>query len=107
MWSDALSTSTARSLPAQPLTPSGAEFEHYYFTLEAAIGGLGVAVAPWHLVIDDIRAGRLIAPLGFCDSGYQYVAQHRPQTRGRLDYFCKWLTEQARDTPRPTVPPKT
>jgi DNA-binding transcriptional LysR family regulator len=46
----------------------GPEFEHYYFTLEAAVAGLGVAIAPWHLVMDDIRAGRLVAPLGFDES---------------------------------------
>ncbi|MBI1906945.1 MAG: LysR family transcriptional regulator [Rhodocyclales bacterium] len=85
-----------------PLALQGGQaFEHYYFTLEAAIGGLGICIAPWHLVIDDIRAGRLLAPLGFQESGYRYVAQRRRQTNRKLDRFCEWLKVQARETPAP------
>lgn len=83
------------------LPQTGPEFEHYYFTLEAAIGGLGICIGPWHLVIDDIRAGRLIAPLGFQESGYHYVAKRRRQRDKRLDRFCAWLKEQAQETPTP------
>jgi LysR family glycine cleavage system transcriptional activator len=77
------------------------EFEHYYFTLEAAVAGLGIAVAPWHLVMDDIHAGRLVAPLGFQESDYQYVARRRGDANPRLDIFCDWLEQQARETPGP------
>ena len=93
MWADSLDC----SVPMQ----AGQEFEHYYFTLEAAIGGLGICIAPWHLVMDDIQAGRLVAPLGFQESGYHYVAKRRQQTNRKLDKFCAWLLEQARDTPTP------
>jgi DNA-binding transcriptional LysR family regulator len=94
MWCE----STGRALPAR----AGPAFEHYYFTLEAAVGGLGICIAPWHLVIDDIRAGRLVAPLGFQESGYQYVAKRRLDSPDRkLDKFCAWLAAQARDTPLP------
>jgi LysR family glycine cleavage system transcriptional activator len=94
MWCE----STGCALPAR----DGPEFEHYYFTLEAAGGGLGICVAPWHLVIDDIRAGRLVAPLGFQESGYQYVAKRRHGTPNRrLEKFCAWLAVQARETPMP------
>ena len=79
----------------------GPTFEHYYFTLEAAVAGLGVAIAPWHLVMDDIRAGRLVAPLGFDESAYQYVARRRGDTDARLDTFCGWLAQQAREMPVP------
>lgn len=93
MWADSLGC----VLPAS----SGQEFEHYYFTLEAAISGLGIGIAPWHLVMDDIHAGRLVAPLGFHESGYQYVAKRRQQRNGKLDKFCVWLQAQARETPSP------
>lgn len=93
MWSDSMGI----TLPAK----AGQEFEHYYFTLEAAVGGLGICIAPWHLVIDDIRAGRLVAPLGFRESGYRYVAKRSRQPNSRLDRFCAWLQEQARETPAP------
>jgi DNA-binding transcriptional LysR family regulator len=40
--------------------------EHFYLSLQAAAAGLGVAMGPQLLVQDDIAAGRLVAPLGFC-----------------------------------------
>lgn len=80
---------------------AGPAFEHYYFTLEAAVGGLGVCIAPWHLVMDDLRAGRLVAPLGFEESAYQYVARRRAGPHARLDSFCGWLQQQAREMPVP------
>jgi LysR family transcriptional regulator, glycine cleavage system transcriptional activator len=48
------------------------EFEHFYFSLQAAVAGLGVAIGPWHLVQDDIAAGVLAAPLGFLADGSSY-----------------------------------
>jgi LysR family glycine cleavage system transcriptional activator len=83
----------------------GPVFEHYYFTLQAAVAGLGVCVAPWHLVADDVLAGRLLAPLGFCGSGYHYVAKRRPESDSAsnptLNLFCHWLQAQAALTPLP------
>jgi DNA-binding transcriptional LysR family regulator len=79
----------------------GREFEHYYFTLEAAIAGLGICIAPWHLVIDDIRSGRLIAPLGFSASTYRYVARRSRKQDKKLDLFCHWLQSLAALSPLP------
>lgn len=47
-------------------------FEHFYFSLQAAVAGLGVAIGPWHLVRDDIEAGLLVAPQGFVEDGSHY-----------------------------------
>ena len=54
--------------------PQGTEqsFEHFYFSLQAAVAGLGVAIGPWHLVRDDLDSGLLAAPLGFVEDGSQY-----------------------------------
>lgn len=93
MWGDSL------GYPCEPQT--GSTFEHYYFTLEAAINGLGICIAPWHLVTGDILAGRLVAPLGFQESRYFYVAKHRRQKSKRLDRLCEWLQIQAQATPMP------
>jgi DNA-binding transcriptional LysR family regulator len=80
---------------------AGVEYEHFYYMLEAATGGLGVGIAPWPLVIDDIRAGRLIAPFGFVPSGHAYVVA-RPLRRNRkADAFCRWLAAEAALTPPP------
>ena len=98
MWGAAAGATVPLPTPSQ----AGPEFEHYYFTLEAAVRGPGVAVAPWHLVMDDVQAGRLVAPLGFVASGYDYVVRRR--TSGplpRLDVFCAWLQAQAAATPAP------
>ena len=84
-----------------PPVAEGREFEHYYFTLEAAIAGLGICIAPWHLVIDDIRSGRLIAPLGFNASTYRYVARRSRKQDKKLDLFCGWLQNQAALSPLP------
>lgn len=85
-------------------TPAGPVFEHYYFTLQAAVAGLGICVAPWHLVADDVQTGRLLAPLGFCDSGYQYVAKRHAQRNQKLDRFGAWLQEQSAQAPLPFKP---
>lgn len=57
----------------QPI-PDAAEqtFEHFYFSLQAAVSGLGVAIGPWHLVRDDLDTGVLTAPLGFVEDGSRY-----------------------------------
>ncbi|KQN52318.1 LysR family transcriptional regulator [Serratia sp. Leaf50] len=67
------------------------EFEHFYFMLEAAIAGLGVAIAPWPLVAEDVKAGRLQAPCGFIESGLSYVALRRQKQNRKADIFCRWL----------------
>ncbi len=59
---------TGRSMP----TMEGQCFEHFYFSLQAAVAGLGVAIGPWHLVKDDIQSGVLAAPSGFVEDGSRY-----------------------------------
>lgn len=57
----------------------GQGFDHLYYLMEAAVAGLGIAIAPRLLVEDDLRSGRLVAPWGSI------------QTPARL---CLWLTNQ-------------
>jgi DNA-binding transcriptional LysR family regulator len=80
-----------------PMTERPAtEYEHLYFMLEAAMAGLGVGIAPWPFVFDDIRAGRLAAPHGFIDSGKDYVALRRARRHRKSALFCEWLQAEAR-----------
>ncbi|WP_448955921.1 LysR family transcriptional regulator [Labrys neptuniae] len=71
------------------------EYEHFYFMLEAARAGLGVCVAPWPYVSEDIHFGRLEAPMGFLDSGHDYVALRRARRNRKSSLFCDWLRAEA------------
>lgn len=79
------------------VTENATEFEHFYFMLEAAVGGLGVCIAPWPLVADDIAAGRLMAPFGFIESGQDYVALRRRRRNKKAATFCHWLQDAAEE----------
>lgn len=70
-------------------------YEHYYVTLEAAQKGLGICVAPWHLVADDLAAGRLVAPFKFVPSGLDYLAMCRHDARPSVMQVFAWLRQQA------------
>ncbi|MHA6203090.1 LysR family transcriptional regulator [Dyella soli] len=58
---------------AEPATHPAHGYPHLYHLLEAAVAGRGVAIAPAHLVADDLASGRLIAPWGFQDTAAQWV----------------------------------
>lgn len=51
----------------------GQTFDHFYFSLQAAVAGLGVAIGPKRQVQDDLSSGLLCAPLGFLKDGSRYV----------------------------------
>ncbi|AWB08477.1 LysR family transcriptional regulator (plasmid) [Azospirillum humicireducens] len=68
-------------------------FDHYHMTIEAALNSLGIAIAPWHLVAEDVACGRLRAPFGFVDSSYVYAVQVFRPGRPKTDHFVKWLKE--------------
>lgn len=79
-----------------PLPNGGREFEHFYFLLEAATAGLGMAIAPEVLVQDDLRANRLLAPFDFQPSGQTYVALTPTRPTNDTVLFVDWLAENAR-----------
>lgn len=70
------------------------EFEHYSFAIEAAANGLGVCVAPHHLVADDLESGRLLAPLGFVATGYRYVLRRSHPWQAKTDRFTDWMKRE-------------
>lgn len=70
----------------------GQDFEHLYYLLEAAVAGLGVAIAPQPLVADDLRAGRLAAPWGFCETQAALALWvPRRAADGRAEQLAGWL----------------
>jgi DNA-binding transcriptional LysR family regulator len=81
----------AQGLEEKPLH-LGQGFEHLYYLLEAAVAGLGVAIAPQQLVADDLAAGRLVAPWGFVDTPAR-LALWVPTRRNdrRAERLAEWL----------------
>lgn len=66
-------------------------YEHFYFCLQAAADGLGVALGSYPLVMDDLKRGRLVAPLGFVSSGHHYVALMPQNSTAQALAFYHWL----------------
>lgn len=81
----------------------GTGFDHLYYLLEAAVAGLGIAIAPRQLVADDIAAGRLIAPWGFVRTGATWVLCERARAPnpglGRLVAWLRAELEQPTQAP--------
>jgi DNA-binding transcriptional LysR family regulator len=80
----------------------GQGFEHLYYLLEAAVAGLGIAIAPEPLVADDLRAGRLAAPWGFSETPAQ-LALWVPKRAadGRARSLAQWLRDELKRSGRP------
>jgi len=74
----------------------GEGFPHLYYLLEAAVAGLGVAIAPEALVTADIVAGRLIAPWGFVATEARWCLCHRRGSgqEARLARLAAWLKRE-------------
>ncbi|MBU4433980.1 MAG: LysR family transcriptional regulator [Alphaproteobacteria bacterium] len=102
-WSD-----WARKMPGDLPNPvSEQEFDHYFYLIEAAAAGLGVAVGPWAFVQRDLASGRLTAPLGFI-AGEASIVALTPLSGAspRAVLFRDWLVEEGRTTPRPPPSPE-
>lgn len=73
----------------------GQGFEHLYYLLEAAVAGLGIAIAPEPLVADDLHAGRLAAPWGFSETPAQLALWiPRRAVDGRAQQLAQWLKNE-------------
>lgn len=73
----------------------GQAFEHLYYLLEAAVAGLGVAIAPQPLVADDLKAGRLAAPWGFTSTRAALALWvPRRAADGRAEQLAQWLRQE-------------
>lgn len=72
-------------------------FEHFYFSLQAAAAGVGVAIGPWQLVREEIESGVLTAPLGFvADGSAYYLLSPTPARAGSpAALLAQWLRAQA------------
>jgi len=93
VWSHWAKRSAARGLDVT----RGPRFEHYYFLLEAAVNGLGVALVPEPLAAEDLKLGRLVAPLGFIPSGraYHLLVPQALRDATKIKAFGTWLLSQS------------
>jgi DNA-binding transcriptional LysR family regulator len=88
-------------LAAHPSMPRPAEiryYDHHFLVVEAASAGLGVAMSPLVLAIDDIERKRLVAPAGFDFDGSHYglIWTGAQPLAGRARALSQWLQEQVR-----------
>lgn len=91
-WSD-WARASGRDLAEAP----SQRFEHFYFSLQAASAGVGVAIGPWQLVRDEIDAGLLEAPFGFVADGSAYHLLSPAPIAPDSDaaHLLDWLRSQA------------
>lgn len=89
------------ALAGVELPPGGERrFAHVHFAMDAALAGLGVANMPWPLVVDEVAAGRLVAPLGFhrAESAFALLVTPGADSRA-LRRFRDWLVAEGLKVP--------
>lgn len=84
-----------------PDPPAVQVFEHNSYMLEAAVAGLGIAIAPWSFAGADIALGRLMAPFGFRELPMRFAFIQPGAGNPLADAFGKWLQRQGRLAARP------
>lgn len=100
-WSHWLDAAGAHAL--KPLRHL--EFEHAYLQIEAAVNGLGVALAPLALIEADIAAGRLVCPIDVPDwhaGTFELIVSKDRESIAAVGAFRDWIIRTARgETPAP------
>jgi len=79
----------------------GPRFNQATLTLEAAVGGMGVAMARKSLIAGDFEAGRLVRVLPLeapTIYAYYFVCLPENAARPALSQFCDWLIDEADDS---------
>lgn len=71
------------------------QFDHLHFVLQAAVDGLGFALAPVSLIAHDMAAGRLVSPLPELRMA---LSRHyfglAPNAAPETQHFVQWLMEE-------------
>jgi LysR family glycine cleavage system transcriptional activator len=76
-------------------------FEHFYFAIQAALAGVGVAMCPLALVTDEVLNGRLVAPITspvLASRGYFVYAPAASNDAPAIVALRKWLTKAGHAT---------
>jgi LysR family glycine cleavage system transcriptional activator len=80
-----------------------ARFEHMFFALEAALDGLGIALMPSALVVDDLAAGRLAIAWkvpGVYERDYCHVLSPLTRQPELARSFVAWLSTEGAESNR-------
>jgi LysR family glycine cleavage system transcriptional activator len=88
---------SSNRLPFEALG-QGMRFNGAVVTIEAAAGGLGVAIVRRSLVVDDLRTGRLVRVLpGEIETSWSHFAVTLPERAGEpsIRAFVGWLKEES------------
>lgn len=93
-WSSWLASQHKVSLPTQELF-----YDHFFYALQAAQSGLGMAIGSYPVIADDLNSGLLIAPFGLQATGYEYATMslETPQLDSRIAAFETWLADVTQD----------
>ncbi|MGX7000513.1 LysR substrate-binding domain-containing protein [Caballeronia sp. KNU42] len=75
-------------------------YEHFYLLIQAAVCGLGIALVPQMLVINDLLSGKLVAPFGFVRGPRDLVLWVAPHVSARSDVSVleKWLVAEMNES---------
>ena len=72
-------------------------FDRLNLMIEAAVSGLGIAIAPQILVEKEILNGRIIAPFGFIECDYNFYAIVRKNSANSdVMNIVNWLQNEAK-----------
>lgn len=80
--------------------------DHFYLAVEAAVGGLGVAMGPSALISADLASGRLVTPfpaLVLPARSYCAYVPSKDRNDTRITVFCDWLAQQGAAMEAPGV----
>lgn len=71
-------------------------FDHFYFSLQAATTGFGMAIGPEPMVLEDIRQGVLLAPYGLKTTLVDYVilSLEPPEKNNQTQIFIEWIKSE-------------
>ncbi|MFT8763713.1 MAG: LysR substrate-binding domain-containing protein [Gluconobacter potus] len=84
------------SRPDMPTPRDVRLYDHHFMMLEAAANGLGVALSPRIIAMDDIATGRLLAPAGFDTDGTSYglIRPGGLEMTDNVRALEKWVVKQ-------------
>lgn len=96
-WSDWFIRARCELSPKARFT----RFEQMFFAVEAALDGLGVALLPSALIVDDLAAKRLVLAYnltGVYERDYSYILSPFNRTHNAASIFGEWLSKQGEDS---------